>query len=64
MFKGNSYVPAILSMEIPGIPGSSFLVNDDFTTNGSKGSKGSKGCMIVATRTIKIFPCINSGFQC
>ena len=55
-FKGNAYFLPILPVEIPGIAGAGFLVNDVLTT------EGYEGCMIVATWTIKIFPCINSRF--
>ena len=61
VLKVNYYVPPILHSEIPVMVGAGFLVNDDFTT---EGSEGSEGCIIVATRNIKIFPFRNSGFQC
>ena len=50
VFKGNSNVPPILPVEIPGMAGAGFLLNSNFST------KGSDGCMIVATRTIKKTP--------
>ena len=56
--KGHSYFPSILPEEIPVMAGDSVIVNDEFTPDRSE------ECMIVATRTIKIFPCRGSKFQC
>ena len=49
VFMGNSYVSPILPVEIPGMAGASFIVNDNLK------SEGSKGFMVVATWTITIF---------
>ena len=37
VFKGNSYIPPILPEEISGMADAGFLVNDNFTTEGSEG---------------------------
>ena len=57
LFKVNSYVPPILPVEIPGMAGDGFLVNDTFT------NEEYKGCMILATWYIKIFLCRHIRFQ-